>query len=121
MTTFVGNISKAASTRTVKVAGVDTLVTDFNVAENYRGANGEQKTQFYRVSIWRNGAKLEKYLTLGRPVQIVGRVRGRAYIDKTGQPACQLEIANPQITFIGANPVKEEQPEELPFDEEIAE
>ena len=117
MTTFVGNISKQAETRTVNVGGVPTLVTDFNVAENYRGANGERQTQFYRVSLWRDaGAKLAKYLTLGRPIQVEGRVKGRAYIDKNGQAACQLEMSNPRITFITANPTGDveavEEPEE---------
>ena len=117
MTTFVGNISKAAETRTVPVGGVPTLVTDFNIAENYRGANGEQRTQFYRVSIWREpGAKMARYLTLGRPIQIEGRVRGRAYIDKNGQPQCQLEISNPRVTFITANQAGEvEATDDLPF------
>lgn len=105
MTTFVGNISKAAETRTVDVNGAKVLVTDFNIAENYPGSDGTQKVQFYRVSLWRDrGAKLAQYLTKGRPVQITGRVRARAYMDKNGQPACQMEIANPQITFVTGNP-----------------
>jgi len=108
MTTFVGNISKAAETKTVMVGGVPTLVTDFNVAENYNNSRGERTTQFYRISLWRDaGAKLAKYLTLGRPVQVEGRVRGRAYLDKNGQPQCQLELSNPRITFITANPTQD--------------
>ena len=122
MTTFVGNISKAAETRTVNVGGVATLVTDFNVAENYQARNGERQTQFYRVSIWREpGAKLAKYLTLGRPIQIEGRVKARAYIDKNGQPQAQLEMSNPRITFVTANP-KDDAVElaDLPFEAEEA-
>ena len=104
MTIFTGNISKAAETRTVMVGGVPTLVTDFNVAENYVKANGEKATQFYRISLWRDrGAKLAQYLTKGRPVSITGRVSARAYLDKNGQAACQMEMSNPQITFVTAN------------------
>ena len=104
MTNFVGNISKSAETRTVMVSGVPTLVTDFNVAENYQTASGEKATQFYRVSIWRErGAKMAQYLTKGRPIAIEGRVKARAYIDKNGQAQCQMEISNPRITFITAN------------------
>ena len=107
MTTFVGNISKAAETRYVEA--LKTTVTEFNVAENYQGRNGKRYTQFYRVSVWdKRGANLEKYLTLGRPIQITGRVKGRAYIDKNGAPQCQMEIANPQITFVTANGSAEE-------------
>ena len=126
MTIFTGNISKAAATRTVSVGGVPTLVTDFNVAENYQGGDGERHTQFYRVSLWRDkGAKLAKYLTVGRSITLQGRVKGRAYIDKNGVAQCQLEMANPQITFNTANPgevaAEVESPEDLPFEAEDAE
>ena len=107
MTTFVGNISKAAATRYVEA--LKTTVTDFNVAENYQGPNGKRYTQFYRVSIWdKRGANLEKYLTVGRPIQITGRVKASAYIDKDGKAQAQLEIANPQITFVTGNGSAEE-------------
>ncbi len=125
MTTIVGNISKAAETRTVNVGGVATLVTDFNLAENYK-AGSKRETQFYRISMWREaGAKLAKYLTVGRPIQVEGRVKGRAYIDKNGLPQCQLELANPRITFITANPTAEVdavvETEDMPFEVESAE
>lgn len=109
MTIVIGNISKAAETRMVQVGEkkTPTLVTDFNLAENYQGANGERETQFYRVSLWRDrGANMAQYLTLGRPIVVEGRVRGRAYLTKDGKPACQLEIANPKITFVTANPTQ---------------
>ena len=108
MTTFVGNISKAGATRYVET--LKTTVTDFNVAENYQGRNGKKYTQYYRVSIWdKRGANLEKYLTLGRPIQITGRVKAsKPYQDKEGNWVSGLEIANPQITFITANGSTEE-------------
>lgn len=122
MTTFVGNISKAAETRYVE--SLKTTVTDFNVAENYQDRRGNRQTQFYRVSIWdKRGAALEKYLTVGRPIQITGRVKGRAYLDKDNKPQCQLEMANPQITFITANPAEVEAAAvpEVPAEEEAPE
>ena len=126
MTNFVGNISQAAVTKTVNVGGVPTLVTTFSVAENY-GTKEKPATQYYRISLWREpGAKLAQYLTLGRPIYVEGRVRGRAYIDKNGQAQCQLEMANPHITFITASKKAEttDAPEEavevddLPFADE---
>ena len=105
MTIFTGNISQPAATRTVNVGGVPVLVTDFSVAENYQGHDGQKHTQFYRISIWRDkGAKLAKYLTKGRPITVQGRVKARAYINKDGVAACQLEMSNPQITFVTGNP-----------------
>lgn len=127
MTNIIGNISKAAETRTVTVGGAQTLVTDFNLAENYQGRDGQRHTQFYRISIWRDkGAKLAQYLTLGRPLAVTGRVKGRAYIDKNGVAQCQLELSNPQITFVTGNPTAEvdavvDAPADLPFAPEDAE
>lgn len=104
MTSIIGNISKAAETRTVNVGGVATLVTDFNLAENYTDRKGEKHTQFYRISMWREpGAKLAQYLTLGRPIVVEGRVKSRAYIDKNGVAQSQLELSNPRIKFVTAN------------------
>lgn len=117
MTNIIGNISKAAETRQVNVGGVPTFVTDFNIAENYSGANGERKTQFYRVTLWRDaGTKLAQYLTLGRPLGLEGRVKATAYIDKNGEAQAQLVMTNPHIKFITANPKEGVQvAEELPF------
>ena len=133
MTNFVGNISKAAETRTVKVGGADVLVTDFNMAENYQKSDGTRGTQFYRCSIWRDrGAKLKQYLTKGRPIQVEGRVRGRGYLTqelvdqiKAGadwrklEIPCQLEMSNPRVTFITANASGEvaADTDDLPFPE----
>ena len=121
MTIFTGNISKAAETRTVNAAGVPTLVTDFNIAENYRGRDGSNNTQFYRVSMWREkGAKLKRYLSQGRSLTLTGRVKGHGYLTqeivdqiKAGADwrkikiPCQLEMSDPQITFNTANPTEE--------------
>ena len=121
MTIFSGNISKAADTRTVSVGGRPTFVTDFNIAENYSDGSGTRQTQFYRVSLWRDaGTKLAKYLTLGRPVQLEGRVKGRGYLTqaivdqikagadwRTLKIPCQLEMSNPRVTFLTANPTTE--------------
>lgn len=120
MTTILCNICKAAETKTVNVNGTPTLVTNFNVAENYYGRDKQRHTQFYRVALWRNGANLEKYLTLGRPLLLSGRVKPSAYIDSNGVAQAQLEISNPQITFATANPTNEvdgvvEGPADLPF------
>jgi len=108
MTIIMGNISKAAATRTVSVKGVPTLVTDFSVAENI-GYGENQKTKFYRISIWRDrGAKLQPHLTVGRPVYITGEVQASAYIDREGKAQAQLEITNPtEVRLIGKKPTTE--------------
>jgi single-stranded DNA-binding protein len=109
MTIIIGNICNDATTKQVLVSGVPTLVTEFNFAENYSGAGGKRETQYYRISAWgETGAKQAKYLVKGRPLVLEGRVRGRAYLStKTGKPTCQLEMSNPHITYVTANPTQD--------------
>jgi len=111
MTTFIGHICQNAVTRYVE--SLKTTVTDFSVAENYSGRNGNRYTQYYKISIWdKRGANMEKYLYAGRPIQVSGRVKaGKPYQDKKGTWVAGLEIANPQIVFITANEGGEEAPE----------
>ena len=123
MTTIIGNVSQAAETRTVKVKGVPTLVTDFNLAEN-RGFGENQVTKYWRISVWRDrGAKLAKYLTVGRPVYVIGYADTSAYIDKEGKAKSRLEMTNPiDLKLIGKNAAATEKeaaeaPETIEVDE----
>lgn len=106
MTTIMGNISQAAETKLVKVNGVDTLVTNFNVAEN-RGFGERKTTKYWRIAVWRDhGAKLAPHLTLGRPVYIEGDCDASAYNNKEGKAVPQLEMSNPwTIKLVGKKPV----------------
>lgn len=109
---IIGHITKDAETRTVKVAGIDTLVTDFTVAAN-EGFGDNQKTDYFRVTIWRErGAKMAPHLVKGRAVTVKGAVTARAWIDNNGQARAQLELTNPTVEFIGKKP---SDPEGLPF------
>lgn len=114
---MIGHVTKDAQTRTVNIAGVPTLVTDFTVAVN-EGYGDSQKTDFVRCSVWRErGAKMAKYLTKGRAVTIKGAVSAQAWIGSQGENAgkamAQLVMSNPAIEFIGKNQQAEP---DVPFD-----
>lgn len=109
--TIIGRVTKDAETRTVKVAGIDTLVTDFTVAAN-EGYGENQTTEYFRVTIWRErGAKMKPGLTKGRILAVKGAVSARGWIDQNGTARAQLEIKNPVVQFIDKKPGD---PEELP-------
>ena len=117
-TFIIGHVTRDAETRTVKVSGIDTLVTDFTVAAN-EGYGDNQKTAYYRVSIWRDrGAKMAPHLVKGRAVAVTGITSARAWKDNDGNARAQLEMQNPTVEFIGKKPGE---PDDLPFvpDEEI--
>ena len=118
--TVIGRITKDAETRTVKVAGVDTLVTDFTLAAN-EGYGENQTTEYFRVTIWRDrGAKMALGLKKGRILAVKGAVSARGWIDNEGKARAQLEIKNPSVQFIDKKPgdpedAPEAEGEEKPF------
>ena len=81
-------------------------VTNFNVASSrrYRTADGEQReeTEWFRVSAFGRLADVcNQYLTKGRQVYVEGRLRGRSYTDRDGQPRYSLEINANEVQFLG--------------------
>lgn len=109
---IIGHVTKDAETRTVKVKGIDTLVTDFTVAAN-EGYGENQTTAYYRVSIWRDrGAKMAPHLVKGRAVAVTGTPSARGWKDNNGDARAQLEMTNPTVEFIGKKP---SDPDDLPF------
>ena len=70
-------------------------VTSFNIASNrrYRTADGEQReeTEWFRCSAFGRLADVcNQYLTRGQQVYVEGRLRGRSYTDRDGQPRYSL-------------------------------
>ncbi len=81
-------------------------VTNFNVASSrrYRTADGEQReeTEWFRVSAFGRLADVcNQYLAKGRQVYVEGRLRGRSYTDRDGQPRYSLEVNANEVQFLG--------------------
>ena len=81
-------------------------VTSFSVASNrrYRSAEGEQReeTEWFNVSAFGRLSEIcNQYLTRGRQVYVEGRLRGRSYADRDGQPRYSLEITASEVQFLG--------------------
>ena len=82
-------------------------VTSFSVASSrrYRTREGEQReeTEWFNVSTFGRLADVcNQYLTKGRQVYVEGRLRGRSYTDRDGQPRYSLEINASEIQFLGS-------------------
>lgn len=81
-------------------------VTNFNVASSrrYRTADGEQReeTEWFRVSAFGRLADVcNQYLAKGRQVYVEGRLRGRSYTDRDGQPRYSLDITATEMQMLG--------------------
>ena len=81
-------------------------VTSFSIASNrrYRTADGEQReeTEWFNVSAFGRLSEIcNQYLTRGQQVYIEGRLRGRSYTDRDGQPRYSLEVTATEMQMLG--------------------
>ncbi|CAI8029211.1 Single-stranded DNA-binding protein [Geodia barretti] len=81
-------------------------VTSFSVASNrrYRTADGEQReeTEWFNVSAFGRLSEIcNQYLTRGQQVYIEGRLKGRGYADRDGQPRYSLEVTATEMQMLG--------------------
>ena len=81
-------------------------VTSFSVASNrrYRSANGEQReeTEWFNVSAFGRLSEIcNQYLTRGQQVYVEGRLRGRSFTDRDGQPRYSLEVTATEMQMLG--------------------
>ena len=120
--TIVGNLGRDPEMR---YTPTDKAVTNFSVAVNTRwtNSNGEpgERVTWYKVACWGKLAEItNQYLAKGRKVMVVAsRIEAEAYIDKEGEPRAALKLTADAVKFLDANgdaePVAEEQQEEIPF------
>ncbi len=81
-------------------------VTSFSVASSrrYRTADGEQKeeTEWFNVSAFGRLSEIcNQYLTRGQQVYVEGRLNGRSYTDRDGQPRYSLDIMLTEMQMLG--------------------
>ncbi len=81
-------------------------VTSFSVASSrrYRTSDGEQReeTEWFNVSAFGRLSEIcNQYLTRGQQVYIEGRLRGRSYTDRDGQPRYSLEVTATEMQMLG--------------------
>ncbi len=81
-------------------------VTSFNIASNrrYRTADGEQReeTEWFRCSAFGRLADVcNQYLTRGQQIYVEGRLKGRSYTDRDGQPRYSLDITLTEMQMLG--------------------
>jgi single-strand DNA-binding protein len=81
-------------------------VTSFSVASSrrYRTGDGEQReeTEWFNVSAFGRLSEIcNQYLTRGQQVYVEGRLRGRSYTDRDGQPRYSLEITATEMQMLG--------------------
>lgn len=97
-----------------------TAVCNFNIAttESWNDAQGakQEKTEWHRIIVWSKLAEnCAKYLAKGRAVLVEGKLQTRKWTDKDNIERYTTEIVANNVTFVGANPNKDQgQPQSQP-------
>ncbi len=100
-TIIIGNVGRDPEFRYTP-QGV--AVCDFSVAVSRvtgREENRQEKTTWYRVTVWRERAETaSRYVKKGMKIMVAGEVEARAYTDKNNQPQATLELTARDFQFL---------------------
>lgn len=109
---LIGNLTR--DPETIKTAN-GNKISRFDLAVNRRFTqDGEKKTDFFRVTTFRNLAEVvENYLTKGSKVSVVGSINMTEWEDKEGNAHKGVEIVADEIEFISIKRLEDQpKPEE---------
>lgn len=103
--TLIGNVGQLPTSKTLPSG---TRIIEFSLAtnESYRNREGEKitRTEWHRVKAY--GSKLvevlERYLTTGTKLVVVGSLRYGKWVDKFDQNRSTTEIILEEFTFLGS-------------------
>lgn len=78
-----------------------TAVCNLSVATSYKPRDGEEKTEWHRVTAWGKTAEnCGQYLSKGSLVYVEGRIETRKWTDKDGQDRYTTEIQAYEVKFL---------------------
>ena len=80
-------------------------VCSFTIAVNrrFKGASGEQKTDFFRVNAWRQlGETCARYLSKGKKCAVIGEIQPRLYEAKDGKTRMSLDVQADEVEFLSS-------------------
>lgn len=98
--TIVGNLGADPELRFTanKIA-----ICNMRVATSYKPKDGQAKTEWHRVAVWREqAANCAKYLKKGGQVYVRGRLETREYTTQAGEKRFATEIVAEKIVFLGS-------------------
>lgn len=109
---LIGNLTR--DPETIKTTN-GNKISRFDLAVNRRFTqDGEQKTDFFRVTSFRNLAEVvENYLTKGSKIALSGSINMTKWEDKEGNEHKGVEIVADEIEFISIKRLEDQpKPEE---------
>ena len=97
---LIGNLTRDPELRST-TQGI--AVCSFGIAVNrrFKNASGQQETDFFTVTAWRQLADLcARYLQKGRKICVVGSVSMRTYDAQDGTKRSVLEVQADEVEFL---------------------
>ena len=95
---LIGNLT--ADPKLAYTQGTNIPVCNFTIAVNDR-RGGEDKTQFFRVTVWRKlGETCAQYLAKGRKVFVSGALGFSTYPRNNGETGVNLEVTADDVEFL---------------------
>lgn len=94
---IIGNLGRDPETRDTRSGTVVRL----SVATAYRPRDGEEQTEWHRVTVFGKQAEAcARYLSKGRQVYVEGRLHTSSY-EKNGEKRYSTEIIAERVQFLG--------------------
>ena len=98
-------------------------VTDFSVAVNRKWTNQDgtpgEETTWFKVTCWgRLAETTNQYLTKGRQVMIIGRVKASAWTSQEGEARATLELTAQDVKFLSGGTGQATGGQDFPSEEE---
>ncbi|MCK5520721.1 MAG: single-stranded DNA-binding protein [Candidatus Marinimicrobia bacterium] len=99
---LVGHLGGNAETRHLSN---ETITSNFSIATNisWKNENGEysERTDWHRITAWRNLAEYTKSLIKGQLLYVEGHLQNREWTDKDNQKHYVTDIIAEKITALG--------------------
>jgi single-strand DNA-binding protein len=85
----------------LKTTNSGTSVTQFTIAVNRRGKEGEQSADFITCVAWKGTAEfITRYFRKGSSICVVGRIQTRSWKDQDGNNRYATEVVVDEAMFV---------------------
>ena len=99
---LIGNLTRDPEMRSTN-SGVPVCSFAIAVNRRFKNSEGQQETDFFNVSAWRQlGELCGKYLQKGRKVCVVGSIQLRNYETQDGAKRMAVDVVADEVEFLNS-------------------
>ncbi len=99
---LIGNLTRDPEMRTT-TGGVPVCSFAIAVNRRFKNAEGQQETDFFNVSAWRQlGELCGRFLQKGRKVCVIGSIQLRNYDAQDGSKRTAVDVVADEVEFLNS-------------------